>query len=93
MGCEKAVEVPIWGDEADDFHNCPFRFVAPNIFDFLEKYDIIKSGIVSPLPYGETSNRFLEAVRMFEGYLSKFQSEKQPQVGNNLDTIQGKKDA
>jgi hypothetical protein len=94
QGCEKPTEVPFLSDEDDDFYNCPFLFVAPNTFDFLEKYDIIKSGVVSPLPYGDTSNRFIEAVRYYEPLFNNYCNEVQKRRNQppGLTGLGGKKD-
>jgi hypothetical protein len=51
------------------------RFVAPNAHDFLERYDAIKSGICSKLPYDKTLSRFLEAVQEYEKHFNRFYKE------------------
>jgi hypothetical protein len=87
-GCEKPTEQPIWSDDVDDFYNCPFRFIASCTFDFIERYDAIKTGMCTGLPYDKTINRFLVAVKIYENYFNRFYDEKnkQPQRTSSSKT-------
>jgi hypothetical protein len=70
-GCYDAVEHPVWEDEDDAFYNCPARFIAPCVADFLDRYTAIKNGWARPLNYDEYQNRFLAYVNCFEAELKK----------------------
>jgi hypothetical protein len=76
LGCEVPTKESIWEDEDDAFYSCPFQFIAPCIFDFIERYDSIKSGLCSTLPFDSTPNRFLKAARIYESYYRRFYEEK-----------------
>jgi hypothetical protein len=58
-------------DDYDSFHNCPARFLAGCIDDFLDRYDAIKSGLARPLVFDEYPNRYLQYVKIFESEMSK----------------------
>jgi hypothetical protein len=56
----------------------------------LSRYDAIKAGWASGLPYGETCNRFVEAVNFFERQLRRLEAMKEPEQPD-LTAMQGKK--
>jgi hypothetical protein len=75
-GCEEEAEYAIWEDEEDALYNCPAKFIAPCVYDFLSRYDAIKAGWAERLPFDNTTNRFVEAVHIFESELEKAKEKK-----------------
>jgi hypothetical protein len=57
----------------------------------LERYDYLKDGLVSAMPFDLTLNRFLEAARYFENELIRFQNEKQATPPSDMSAFTGKK--
>ena len=90
MGCEVAAQQAIYEDDEDSFFTCPFKFISPSVADFLSRYDALKDGWTRGLPYDKTLNKFLEAIRCFEGYLAKFKSDKEPQNDFSAFTTTGR---
>jgi hypothetical protein len=64
--------------------------VSNDTAEFLSRYDAIKAGWATGLPYGKTSNRFVEAVSYFEHQMRRFEAMKEPEQPN-LEAFQGKK--
>jgi hypothetical protein len=70
-GCYDPVDIAVWEDDFDAFYNCPYRFIAPCVIDFLDRYAAIKDGWARPMSFDEYPNRYLQYVKIFESEMSK----------------------
>jgi len=77
LGCEVPLKfAALWLSDEDEFYNCPIKFIMQSSRELIEKMDSYKNGLSTPPEFEKQSAKFLLGVRVYEGYLSKFNAMK-----------------
>jgi len=66
----------VWRDiDGDDYYNCPIRFIPDSVYAWYEEYSYYKSFESAPGAYHEMTAKWLEAMHVYQSYLSKYTEE------------------
>ena len=66
----------MWRDIDDtDYYNCPIRFIPDSILEWHAEYSYYKTFESAPGAYHEVSAKWLEAMQVYRGYLTRYSDE------------------
>jgi pyruvate/2-oxoacid:ferredoxin oxidoreductase beta subunit len=86
LGCDTPAQAAVWGDDEDEFFNCPIRWLGSNTSSWYDRYRYYQESGRWP-EYETVNNRFWEAVLFYKSECVRFSQKLTKQnrpISNNL---------
>jgi hypothetical protein len=78
--CVNPAQDPAWEIEGETFYACPERFISNNVIRWFEQYQYEKE-FGGKVDYQERSSKYLDAVRVYRGYVQYWNDMLHPKAG------------